>query len=734
MAKETTTKFKVDISELRAGITEANRQIKLANAEFKAAASGMDDWQKSTEGISAKIKQLETVLDGENKKLANLKKQLELVEQEQGENSAGADELRIKIANQQAAVNKTAKSLSGYKSKLEDLEKQSEEATDASEDLADGLDDTKKAANDAEDAVKTMGEGFTVVKGAIANFIADGISNIISGIGNILEESREYRKEMALLDTSFQTSNLSATDAKNTYRELYGILGDSGPATEAAQHLAKISKNEQDLEKNTRILAGVMGEYGSSIPTEGLAEGMAATAAMGEVQGVLADALEWQGVNLDDFNAKLATMSTEEERASYIQETLLDLYGDSADAFMENNAAIVESNKANADLAATQAELGKTIEPLKTAWTNLKTQGLQWLIDNGLPALKSGWQWVKDNIPTIVALVGTFTAAWLTFGGAQKIVDGWNKLMAISQAALNAVMSANPIGLIVIAIGLLVTAFITLWNNCEGFREFFINLWETIKNAVSVAVEAISGFFVGLWDGIVGIFSTAATWFDETVIKPVVEFFTGMWSGLTQGATDAWNGVKEVFSKVTSFFGEVFGNAWKKVKEVFSKGGKVFDGIKDGIVSAFKTVVNALIKGINTVIKKPFEGLNKILDKIYGIEIAGIKPFSWLTWRAPVPQLPELKQGGVLKRGQVGLLEGDGAEAVVPLENNAKWIRSTARDLKEQMKAEGIVGTSGGPAVTNNNYNFTQHNTSPKHLSRLEIYRQTHNLLNFARG
>ena len=107
--------------------------------------------------------------------------------------------------------------------------------------------------------------------------------------------------------------------------------------------------------------------------------------------------------------------------------------------------------------------------------------------------------------------------------------------------------------------------------------------------------------------------------------------------------------------------------AWQAVKNVFSTGGKVFDGIKDGIVKAFKTVVNAIIRGINKVIKVPFDGINWALGKIKSIEIVGIKPFNWIS-TINTPQIPELEKGGVLKKGQVGLLEGKGDEAVVPLE------------------------------------------------------------------
>ena len=107
----------------------------------------------------------------------------------------------------------------------------------------------------------------------------------------------------------------------------------------------------------------------------------------------------------------------------------------------------------------------------------------------------------------------------------------------------------------------------------------------------------------------------------------------------------------------------------------------MFDGIKDGIVNAFKTVVNAIIRGINKVIAVPFNAINSVLEKIHGISILGVSPFSWVhTFN--VPQIPELEEGGVLEKGQVGLLEGKGAEAVVPLEKNTGWIQRVARQIQ----------------------------------------------------
>ena len=391
----------------------------------------------------------------------------------------------------------------------------------------------------------------------------------------------------------------------------------------------------------------------------------------------------------------------------------------------------------------------------------------------GIPAVQAGFEWLTNNIPTVVGIIGTLTAAWLTFGGAQQLVDTWNKIVAISQGALNAVMNANPIMLIITAIGLLVTAFITLWNNCEDFRNFFINLWEGIKNTVGAVVDAIAGFFSGLWDSIVAVWNTVADWFNEwviepiagffkglwdgivsayhtvidpwieivkriatiiydnvikpvadffsdlwesitgwakaawdgivsvwnavagwfnnNIIKPVTGFFSGLWDGLINGAKKAWEGVKSVFSAVVGFFTDIFSKAWEGIVSVFSPLGDVFVSIKDGVVSVFKTVVNGLIKGINFVVALPFEGLNKILDTIHGISIVGVEPFSWLTWRAPVPQLPYLAKGGVVNGATTAVVGEAGAEAIIPLERNTKGIEKIAKIISEKMSASAMI-------------------------------------------
>jgi phage-related protein len=264
-------------------------------------------------------------------------------------------------------------------------------------------------------------------------------------------------------------------------------------------------------------------------------------------------------------------------------------------------------------------------------------------------------------------------------------------------------------------------------------------LWECVKQVWSTLFSAIPDLLLslleGLWAIITGalkawarILTPVATWIYDNIISPVGDFFSDMWEGFKDKAAKAWEGVKSIFSKVAGFFGEKFGEAWQKVKDIFSTGGRVFDGIKEGIERAFTSTVNAIIRGINRVVSIPFTNINEVLDKLREVEILGLNPFENLIGNISIPQIPELAYGGILKRGQLGLLEGKNDEAVIPLQNNMEGMRRIAGILAAEMGG----GKMGGDTV--NNYTFTQTNNSPKALSRWDIYRQTKNLMNAMKG
>ncbi len=158
------------------------------------------------------------------------------------------------------------------------------------------------------------------------------------------------------------------------------------------------------------------------------------------------------------------------------------------------------------------------------------------------------------------------------------------------------------------------------------------------------------------------------------------------------------------------------------MKDVFSEGGKVFDGIKEGISGTFTTVVNGLIDGINRVISVPFKAINTALRKIRDITIAGIQPFKDRISEISIPEIPRLAGGGIVDKKTIAMIGERGREAVIPLKNNTEWLDMVADRVASRMQAGSVV----------NNFNQTIY--SPKAVSRADIYRQSKNLLDLKGG
>lgn len=704
--------FSIDVTQLKAGLAQANRLIRESESEFKAAAAGMDDWRTSQEGLEARIKHLNTACDLQRKKVDALQGEYDrLIAEGLDPTSAAAVKLRTDINKEKEAL---AKSESEIRKHTKALEK-----------MADESDDAADALKDAADAAEDAGDGFTVAKGAVAGFIANGLTALvdaakdaISSVFGLAEATREYRGIMASLEQSSKLAGYAAEETAQTYDHLYGVLGDAQTVATTTANLQAMGLEQSKLTELTNGVIGAWSKYGDSIPIDGLSEAVNHTMQLGEVQGNLADVIEWGGGSVDAFNEKLAACSSETERADLIMKLLAEQgLTEAGAAWQENNASIVEANKAQAENERLTAEWGSKVEPITTKVKEGFNQILTKLLElvggvdmegfgasidaafdtfcnDVLPAIVDGLGWIIDNKDVLIAGIAGIGTAMLTMNVANMIMGVVNSFKAfkaanegatVAQWALNAAMNANPIGIVVAAIAGLIAAFVLLWQNCEGFRNFWIGLWDGLKNAA----KAVADWFV-------------------QAFSDVGKFFSDLWSGFSDGAKKAWQGVKDTFSVVASFFSDIFGKAWQGVKNVFSTGGKIFDGIKDGIVSAFKTVVNGIITGINKVVKLPFEGLNKILDTISGLEIAGISPFSWLTWRAPIPQLPMLEEGGVVRKATAAVIGENGAEAVVPLEKNTGWIKKLAAEIAAQ-QPKGVV--------VNQTNNYAQAH------SRVELYK-----------
>ena len=525
------------------------------------------------------------------------------------------------------------------------------------------LRETSQEANESANETK---EAFSKIGGA-AGAIAKGIGAAGLAIGGALvgavESTREYRAEMALLDSAFLTAGHSSNEAKQTYSDLNAVLGDSGQAVEASQHLALIADNEKELTGLTDILTGVYATFGESLPLEGLAEGINHSASLGEVQGSLADALEWSGITVEDFNDKLAKLKTEEERQDLIVKTLKGTYSEASTQYKETNKDIIESRKAQERLTDAMAEVGKVGEPIITAFKNLAASLAEHLapaLESGIEKFKDMVNWIKQNQDTVHTWVGVILGATVSIG-AFLLVISWGKIMSAAANAIkvvrtaiigmNAAMLANPIGLVVALLAGLVVAFVYLWNNVEGFRNFWIKAWNTIKDG---AVKA--------WNSIKKALSNIGSWFSDK-FKQVQKAGKDAWNGIK----NAWNSagkwfssmaskIKNAFSNIPSWFRSKFQSAWSAIKSVFSSWGSFFSGLWGKVKAKFGSIGtsigtsmgNAVKKGMNGALAKVEGAINKgiglinsaisLANKLPGINVGKVGKIS----------LPRLARGGVL--------------------------------------------------------------------------------------
>lgn len=561
----------------------------------------------------------------------------------------------------------------------------------------------KETTDEARTSESEVSDAFTKI-GGVAGRIATGIGVAGMAIGGAfmatIESTREYRKEMGLLESAFLTAGHSSESAKDTYSELNAVLGDSGQAVEASQHLAKLADNEKELSTWTDLATGVYATFGESLPIESLMESANEVSKTGILTGGLVDSLIWAGHSEEEFQEKLDKCTTEQERQNLIMDTLNGTYKKASDQYKETNKDVIESEKAQQRLTDAMAQVGAVGEPIMTAIKNaiadLAEKAVP-VIESMIDKFKDMKQWVQDNGDTIQTWAGIILGASVTIGTFLLILN-WGAIMASASKAIglvrtailamNTAMMANPIGLIVALIAGLVVAFVYLWNNVEGFRKFWIKAWNLIKdgavkawNSIKKALGNIGSWFSDkfkqvqkagkdAWNAIKNAWKSAGKWFSDTASK-IKNAFTSIPSWFRSKFQSAWSNIKSVFSSWGSFFSGL----WTKIKSKFSSigsslGTSMGNAVKSGLNRVLSTIESTINKGIGLI-----NSAIGLANKLPGINVGKVGKLS----------LPRLAEGGVLAKGQVGILEGSGAEAVVPLEKNTQWIDKVATLFEERM-------------------------------------------------
>lgn len=326
------------------------------------------------------------------------------------------------------------------------------------------------------------------------------------------------------------------------------------------------------------------------------------------------------------------------------------------------------------------------------------------------------------------------------------LIDGLIQLTLAIVGALPeiimALVEAMPTVISSIVQGLIASAPILL----EGFTQIFGGAWDIISTIFSPVIDFFGGLFRGavnvvstvfsailnvlgnIWNGIKIVFAPVIGFFSgifrgvvnaiKAVFTPIVQFFSSIFtlavnvirtvfSAVTQIFSSIWNTVKNIFAGVVSFFSGIFNGAVNIIRNVFNPIVEFFSGIWKSITGIFSKVgevignaiTNVVSKAVNAVLSTAVSIINGFITAInFAIGLINAIPGVSIN-KLDKLEVPQMAKGGVLERGQVGLLEGNGAEAVVPLEKNTGWLTRVADMLGERMAGRNALITP--PALEN---------------------------------
>lgn len=338
-SSDTTLKLKADISSLKSEMQAAARQVKLANSEFKAASAGMEDWSSSADGLEAKIKQLNTILKAQKTQVALATEEWEKTKEAYGENSAEADRAKIKLNNLEAAVAKTEKELGGYEQDLKDCQ----EGTGK---FSNEVDDSTTSMKDADAAVKQLDDGFTVMKGVMADLVATGIKAMISG----LKDLASYAKD------AFDTFDAAEDN----------MIAKTGATGEALEEMKDTYVNiSKSMVADSEDISNAIGEISTKF-------------------GLSGEELEYFSQKMLKFSQLNNTDVTTSIDNVYSAMTAWGISMDEADSFLDLLNATGQNTGASVDKltsslttnAASLKDMGFTAEQATTFLGNLETAGV----------------------------------------------------------------------------------------------------------------------------------------------------------------------------------------------------------------------------------------------------------------------------------------------------------------------------------------------------------------------
>lgn len=471
---------KEQIRKLSDKIAESTDKIKANEIEIEALKSKYDDHIKSIVKYKDEQKYLSNQTENYERILESLKKQLDILESAENKDEKA-------IQDKKNEINETTTKLNGYKSKLEDVEQKLKSGAAVTEGYAEKV---QAFGNKA----KETGDKFSGISTAAAGIVAATAATVPA--------TAEYRKIMGSLEVSSQNAGYTAEQTAESYRTLYGVLADDQTAATTTANLQALGLSQEELSTVIEGTIGAWATYGDSIPIDGLAESINETVKTSTVTGTFADMLNWAGTSEDAFNEKLAACGSESERVNLVMQEMANQgLVDAGKKWQENNKNLVDGNKATADFQQATAELADTVAPLITKITEL----VAGLIEEFNQLSPEGQRVIAGCVLVVAAVGPVFSIISKVSGGVSSLIGIISKIAPVlgpiktGFAAVNAVMAANPILIIIAAVAALIAIFVTLYNKCEWFRDGVNAIFGAVADFIKGAIDKIKGFFDFDW-------------------------------------------------------------------------------------------------------------------------------------------------------------------------------------------------------------------------------------------
>jgi phage-related protein len=663
MAKEEQIKSQIILEgekEYRSACKGINTSLREIGSEMKLATAEFGDNAESIDALTRKQDILKKSLEEQAKKAKAAEDALKKMR------DGGIEPTNPAYQKMQTALNNTKA----------DMVKIQKEIDDTSEKL-------KKSKIDWESVGDTVGK--------VGKAIGAGVAAMGAAIGaaagaflGLAESTREARVNMGKLETGFTTAGHSAEDAKKTYTELYGILGDDGQATEAAAHLAKLTKNEKELATWTDIATGVYAAFGDSLPIENLTEAANETAKTGAITGGLADALNWAGVSEDEFQASLDKCSTEQERQALITKTLNGLYSDAAEKYREVNGDIIDAQKATASLNSAMAELGAIAEPIVTKLKQLAAELLQQitpfveLIGNGLVGALTGAEGAAQQFTDGLLGMVTFAIQKLTEMLPTFINFAFQMIANIATGIAQALPTLVP-SLVQLVADIVQVLIDNIPLLIDAALQLVTGLAQGIINAIPVLVAALPTLITSLIDGLLSSI--------PQIIQAGIDLLTSLITALPEIIATIVAAIPEIINGIITALLE-------NIPLIIQAGIDLLVALIQALPQIITTIVQAIPQIISGIV-------NALVQNIPQIIQAGVQLFVALVRNLPtiiaeiVKAVPQIVSGIVSAFGSLvgemvkaganllhGLWEGISSAAGWLWEKVSGWASSLVDGIK----------------------------------------------------